>query len=1073
MRCRRCGEENQPQARFCSACGAQLATDDRQERKVVSILFIDLVGHTPRSERSDPEEVRDLLVSYHEIAAGVIASFGGNLEKFIGDAVMAVFGAPISHGDDAERAVRAGLQVLTAVDDLGVKARGAVNSGEAVVAVGAAATSGQALAMGDVVNTASRLQSSAPPGGLVVGEETYRLTRNTINYEPLGAIDAKGKDEPVRLWRAVSTAAVAPERAKAPMVGRDREMQLLSSIWDRAVEDRRPHLVTVLGPPGIGKSRLQREFSAYASNHGGAVARGRCLPYGNRPAYAAFAQLIGARAGIYENDSVETAKAKLAAMIRDVLPAAETEDATLYLSVLLGLREAESQRSFLFFAGRRMLEELAAQQPLLVVFEDLHWADSGLLDLIEYLASHIRDTPLVIVGLARPEFIDLRRAWGSGVHAHSTIALDPLSKADALKLATDLLVQAAAQAEAVDRLAQTAEGNPLFIEELASSFAENAESGPALPTTIREAIASRLDGLPTSAREVLLDASVVGRTFWRGVIQAIGTHPDLDNDLALLEARDFIRRVPTTRVRGDIEYLVKHILIHEVAYGTLPRATRRQRHRLVAEYIESAVQDRAQLSTVLAHHWREAGEADRAIEYLMQAAQQALNAWALSDAVAIYDSALSLATDDGERNRIRLARGLGRSKLGAYPEAAEDLNELLPHLTGMDRIEGLVGYAWAQEWSERGDETILAAEEALRLAEAAEDKELIPVAKALLSQGLSMRGGPGDLDGAGELSEEALRVWVPGTRSFWHSNAQHLYAEQLYWTGRLSDAIALMTKALQSESDPQSIQARLRSASLRAQALCSIGEYEESIQLFEATIRLALDLGRPTRIFLNYSTQPLRELFDFEEARRRSEQNLEGPEEAGGFLMPRANARADLIQAALGLGDVGIAERLWQDQWDESQSNRAWTRWLITGRLAAVRTEMEHLAGRFEKAEEWARKTIDMCIASRRFKYEMVGRMLLGRELVAQGKPRDGVREAAIATEQADHYGSPLLRWQTQAELGRASYTAGDDAAAEKAFATASAIIEDMASRLAPDRRSRFLAAEPVRDVLQGATRTA
>jgi class 3 adenylate cyclase len=398
----------------------------------VSILFVDLVGFTGRSHDGDPEDVRDTLQSYHRAAERVIESFGGNLEKFIGDAVMAVFGAPISHGDDAERAVRGGLRVLAAVEELGLQARAAVNTGEAVVVVGAAASSGQALAMGDVVNTASRLQASAPPGGLVVGHETYLLTRNTIRYESLTSIDAKGKPEPVEVWRALEPLAAAPERPKTPMVGRDGEMDLLSSIWDRAVTDRRPHLVTVVGPPGIGKSRLQREFSAYVHARAGRVARGRCLPYGDRAAYGAFIQLIRTTAEIYENDSKEAARAKLAAAIEKLDPGAGAEETTFNLSILMGLSVGEQSllRVYLFFAARRLLEMLASKQPLLVVFEDLHWADSGLLDLAEYLAAHLKDTPVVIVGLARPEFIDQRPGWGSGLFAHTMIGLEPPSAVD-------------------------------------------------------------------------------------------------------------------------------------------------------------------------------------------------------------------------------------------------------------------------------------------------------------------------------------------------------------------------------------------------------------------------------------------------------------------------------------------------------------------------------------------------------------------------------------------------------------------------------------------------------------------
>ena len=1041
--------------------------DQRQERKVVSILFVDLVGFTGGSDGRDPEDVGAMLKTYHDAAEFAITSYGGTLEKFIGDAVMAVFGAPISHGDDAERAVRAGLKVLTSIKDLGLEARAAVNTGEALVAVGAAASSGQALAMGDVVNTASRLQSSAPSGGLIVGQETYRLTRDAVQYEPLSPIDAKGKREPVEVWRAIAPIAGPAERPKTPMVGRDREMRLLRSIWDGSIGDRRPHLVTVLGPPGIGKSRLQREFSAVVHAQEGAVSRGRCLPYGDRSAYAAFTQVVRERCGIFENDPADVARAKLGAAVEAILPPAEAEGTIFHLSVLIGLSTGEEslQRGYLFFAARRFVEALALEQPLLLVFEDIHWADRGLVDLVEYLAGFVKDSPLVILCMARPEFVDHHPGWASALPAHTSVALEPLSKADGVILAEHLIAETASARDA-ENLARTAEGNPLFIEELASSLGDVAQGGPDLPTTIRAAIASRLDALPESARDVLLEASVVGRTFWRGVLEYFGAHRDLDHDLAILESRDLIRRVPTSSVRGDIEFQIKHILILDVAYATLPRATRKQRHRSVAEYIESAVQEAGPLAVILAHHWREAGEADKAIDYLMQAAERALNAWSLNDGVALYDSAIELATDDQHRFQIQLARGLARSRLGDYPAAVSDLSELLPHLTGQDRREALLGYSWALEWTEQTDPTIAAAEEALTLSEEAGDQELIAVSKAMLSQGLAMRGGPGDLDSAGEVGEEALRLWVPGTRPWWRLNHEHMLGEQLYWGGRIADATALMTSASRLGGDPQSIQARLRSSALRAQLLCSMGRYEESIQLYDETFQLARETGWPIRITLNYSTQPLRELFDLAEARRRSEEALDGPDEAEGFLMPRANARTDLLETALKLGDFATAEPLWHVQWDESNQSTTWTRWLLACRLAALRAELELAMGRPEEAADWARQAIDRSRPVRRVKYEIAGRTMLGRALLAQRKPAEAVRELTDATAQADRLGSPFIRWRAQAALGGALYAAGDDSGAERAYEAGASIVREIAKGLAPERQARFLSAEPIHDIL-------
>jgi class 3 adenylate cyclase/tetratricopeptide (TPR) repeat protein len=1074
VRCARCGEENPERARFCLACGAALEGEPaKQERKLVSVLFVDLVGFTGRADRSDPEDVRDMLETYHAAAQRAIESFGGTLEKFIGDAVMAVFGAPISHGDDAERAVRAGLTVLESVAELKLQARAAVNTGEAVVAVSPAAGFG-ALAMGDVVNTASRLQSSAPPGGLVVSEETYRLTRNAIRFEPAPTLDAKGKTEPVLVWRAIAPAAAAPDRSVTPMVGRDRELDLLDSIWSSAVRDRRPHLVTIIGPPGIGKSRLQREFSSRVHLSGGAVTRGRCLPYGERAAYSAFAQLVRATAGIYENDSRDSAQAKLAATIQKLFPKNETEEATRFVSLLIGLGVAEPvlQRDFLFFTARRFLECLASVQPLLVVFEDVHWADNGLLDLIEYLATHVRETPIVLACLARPEFIDHRPGWGSGLFAHTTIGLESLTTEDVALLAAHLLVQGAARKETIERLVEAAEGNPLFVEELTSALAEGHEPGLELPTTVRAAIAARLDALPSAAREVLLDASVVGRFFWRGVLQVVGKHSDLDAVLSALETRDFIRRLPTSRVQGDIEYHFKHVLIHDVAYATLPRSTRRERHAAVAKYIESVAGDANGLNVILAHHWREAGEPGKAIEYLMRAAEQALDGWSLNDAVSLYTSAIELATDDEHRAQIWLARGLARSRLGDFPAAVQDLGELLPQLTGRARVEALLGWTWGTHWTARCDDTIAGAEEALHLAEELGDRELISVATARLSQGLAMRGEAGDMDGAGELGEAALRMWVSGSRPVDRLNHEHLLGEQHYWTGRLADADALMVTAMQSTAGPESIEARLRSAALRAQILCSRGSYEESLALFDETMKLAVELGRPLRILRNYSTQPLREIFDLEEARRRSEECLEGPEEAAGFTMPRANAMADLMQTAVLAGDFATAQTTWNTQWEDTIKTKAWDRWLVGGRLAATRAEMALAMDRMDEALEWAHKAIALSLPVRRLKYEIVGRTVLGQALLASGKAADAAAALRPTVEKADKLDSPPLRWRARAALGRSLYATGDDDGAAKAFAEASTIINDVAAALTPQRSARFLAVESIHDVVIASTKS-
>ncbi|HEX9236807.1 MAG TPA: AAA family ATPase, partial [Actinomycetota bacterium] len=531
VKCPRCGEQNADGARFCSRCGASLGLPDAvaaQERKLVSVLFVDLVGFTARSDRADPEDVRDSLQAYYERAKARVTEYGGAVEKFIGDAVMAVFGAPVSHGDDAERAVRAGLRVLDAVrelnnerPDLPLAARAAVTTGEAVVSVGPGHESGDALALGDVVNTASRLQNAAPTGGLIVDWATFGATNRAIRYEELEPIQAKGKRDPVGAWLVLGTAAPVAERPSAatPMVGRDREMGLVRSVWERALTERRPHLITVIGPPGIGKSRLTREVMAQVVGDTGQAAKGRCLPYETRAVYGAFGQQVR-QVAVFDEDPPEVVREKLARSAEELVTLDETQELTRSLSVILGLGldEPLDERILMFFAARRFVEAVASRRPTLFVFEDVHWADSAELDLLEYLASHVRETSAVFLALARPEFLDARPTWGSGLLASTTLALEPLTPTEASTVASNLLESASA--ERVERLVEIAEGNPLFIEELTSSLVERGDDFTELPTNVRAAIASRIDALPAEARAVLLDASVIGKTFWRGVLGA-------------------------------------------------------------------------------------------------------------------------------------------------------------------------------------------------------------------------------------------------------------------------------------------------------------------------------------------------------------------------------------------------------------------------------------------------------------------------------------------------------------------------------------------------------------------------
>ena len=409
--CPSCAQENPDIAQFCLACGKRLAAPEpkHEERRVVTVIFVDLVGFTSQAELLDPEDVRAILTPYYERVRAEIESFGGIVEKFIGDAVMGVFGVPTTYGDDPERAVRAALAIRDGArdpDEPGLEIRVAVNTGDALVHLGARPEQGDAMIAGDVVNTASRLQGSAPVNGILVGAETYACTRHVISYQPVPAVVAKGKAAPVQAWLAIASAADPGERPQtgSPLVGRTRELRLLESTWTRAAVDRTPQLVTVFGPPGVGKTRLGKEFAEHVSAEGARTLRGRSLPYRESNAYGAFAAQVKQLADIFESDPPDVAMGKLRDIALPLLGGTGPADLIDHLAVLMGYTPEREvvDRDSLFFSVRCFIEAVARERPTLFVFEDIHWADQNLLDLIEQLAARLRDLPIMLLTLARP-----------------------------------------------------------------------------------------------------------------------------------------------------------------------------------------------------------------------------------------------------------------------------------------------------------------------------------------------------------------------------------------------------------------------------------------------------------------------------------------------------------------------------------------------------------------------------------------------------------------------------------------------------------------------------------------------
>ena len=671
MRCATCHQENPPIARFCLACGTPLAEEarPREERRIVTIIFVDLVGFTARSEHLDPEDVRALLNPYHDLVRREIESFGGVVEKFIGDAVMGVFGAPLAHGDDAERAVRAALVVRENVQTLGdggLQIRVAVNTGPAVVSLDARPALGESMVAGDVVNTAARLQSGAPVNGVVVGEQTYLETRGMIAYAQAEPVVAKGKSAPLDAWIALHPVTDAGERplTTRPIIGRAAELSLLRALWDRVVQDELPHLVSVFGPAGVGKSTVAAAFTAALENDGVRVVRGRSLPYRESGTYGALATQVMRLCGSYESDPPAVIERKLHERARSLIQAGGDEPQVVagHLGAILGVDTGEGapDREALFASVRRFVDAAAREQPTVLVFEDLHWADGNLLDLIEALALRARGLPLMILTLARPELLDTRAAWGAQLGSYTSLTLAPLGPQAARELALRRLAGAAR----VDEVVEIAEGNPLFIEQLAATIGETATG--ALPTSIRALVAARLDALPARDRALLLDAAVIGKVFWLGALRALSEDDDVQALLDELERRDLIRREPASIIEADEQYGFTHVTIRDVAYELLPRADRARRHAVVAAFFERSTGTSAQAIGAMARHWLAAGDDERAITQLVRAAEQAERGWAKDHATVLYREALDLVPGDDVERRSALRRRLAIASTASF-----------------------------------------------------------------------------------------------------------------------------------------------------------------------------------------------------------------------------------------------------------------------------------------------------------------------------------------------------------------------------------------------------------------------
>ena len=716
--CAACGAPVDPGDAFCGECAAPLASAGapaiaaRQlvsvpaapgpvaERRLVSILFADLVGFTPFAEERDAEDVRDTLTRYFDIASDFIGRYGGTVEKFIGDAVMAVWGAPVAREDDAERAVRAGLELVDAVRSLGpgIQARCGVLTGEAAVSIGA---TNQGMVAGDLVNTAARLQSVAAPGTVLVGEPTMRAASGAITFEPAGEQALKGKASAVPAWRALRVVAQRGGHGRAdlpepPFVGRDEELRLLKDLIATTGRDRRTRLISITGPGGIGKSRLAWELEKYVDAISETIwwHRGRSPAYGEGITFWALGEMVRRRAGLAEDDDEATTRERIRSTVAEHVPADEdrrwVEPALL---TLLGLEPAPAGgRDVLFAAWRIFFERIASRGTTILLFEDLQWADTGLLDFVEHLLEWSKNVPLLVVTLARPELFDRRPDWGSGTRNFVKLALEPLTE-EAMRQLLDGFVPGLPDA-AIRAILARADGIPLYAVEMVRALVADGRlerDGEAyrpvgalgeltIPDTLRSLIASRLDALGPAERGLVADASVLGQSFTVAGLAALSGQDAaaLEPPLKVLVRRELfdLEIDPRSPERGQYRFVQS--LIREVAYGTLARRDRRNRHVAAARYFESLGED--ELAGALAAHYVAAHEASadgaeadavaiQARLALSGAAERAATLGAHDQAVSLLRQAIRMAADPGQRAGLSLRAAVSANATARHDEA--------------------------------------------------------------------------------------------------------------------------------------------------------------------------------------------------------------------------------------------------------------------------------------------------------------------------------------------------------------------------------------------------------------------
>jgi class 3 adenylate cyclase/tetratricopeptide (TPR) repeat protein len=888
VNCSNCGGVNQPTDRFCGDCGAALdavavstgpdggrirTAASGAERRLVSVLFADLVGFTTLSEHRDPEEVRELLSSYFERCRSLIERYGGTVEKFIGDAVMAVWGSPVAREDDAERAVRAALALTRAVALLGeevgmpeLRVRAGVLTGNAAVDVGA---EGEGMVLGDTVNTASRLQSLAAPGAVLVDDVTRRASEAAIEYEDAGTHQVKGREQPVHAWTALRVVAgVGGARRsvglEAPFVGRERELQTIVEVAEDTVVNRTARLVTVTGEAGTGKSRLLWEFFKYID---GIEERrwwhqGRCLAYGEGVAYWALAEMVRARAGITEDDDPGTQLEKLRAAInRFVSDQRERRLIEPRLVQLLGLEQRSATEAADLFSGWRLfLERMATASPVILVFEDLQWADSGLLDFVDYLLEWSAEHPIFILALGRPELEPRRPGWGTAIRLDvlPQSAMQALLEGLAPGLGTDVNA----------RILERAEGVPLYAVETVRMLLDRgvlAQQGNRyvvtspisdldVPETLQALAAARLDNLDAGERKLLQDAAVLGMSFFPAAVAGVSERPDAEvrRMLDALVSKQVLGREDDQRSGEQGQYHFLQALLRTIALGTLSRRDRKARHLAAAAHLSTMYGDATEIAEVLASHYLDAVDAEpdapdadqirgRARRTLASAGRRAVSVALGAEARRYFERAAALARDEAERAELLAEAGNAAALTADRDGARTLLRDAVTALGAAGRVQD------AGRTQMRLAVVLIAdnrLEEANELLDAAQRTLTDPPALAeIAARRAQVAFLTDDFDRAREQAELALSIADPRDLGSVVAEAAITKAIALYYEARLNEGVALLQLGLNVALDGDLTEQALRAYYNLGDMRLLTGEPQESAQLLERALALARERG--------------------------------------------------------------------------------------------------------------------------------------------------------------------------------------------------------------------------------------